>query len=62
MGATVWQQWQLQLPHFTLIFVASGFNDASCPEPAFFVYLPVIIFTSIDFVTGLKKEVDENRI
>jgi hypothetical protein len=58
----VWQQRQLQLLHFTLIFVAPDFNDALPLEPAFFVYLPVIIFTSIDFVTGLKKEGDENRI
>ena len=39
----------------------SRYNGVLPLEPAFFVYLSVIIFTSIDFITGLKKETNENR-
>lgn len=38
----------------------SRYKDVLPMEPAFFVYLLTIIFTSIYFVTGLKREINEN--
>jgi len=37
----------------------SRYNDVLPMEPAFFIYLLVILFTSIDFVTGLKQETND---
>ena len=37
----------------------SRYNDMLPMEPAFFIYFLVILFTSIDFVTGLKQETND---
>jgi len=37
----------------------SRYNEILPMEPAFFIYLAVIIFTSIDFISSLKKSTNE---